>query len=170
MFNLYLGQRTQEEYFRMNKHTKNILIVLVLLVVMAMPGTALDATPTAPVYITEGNVFTDFFREPVEILVFIAFNGKSYSLTNFDSSSVAIDYDGLKARLKEDGIEIKDLMCAVHNHVGTRRKFTVRDIRFYNALKADGFKGLFLLWSSPFQRITDWRYDPINLKGENNNE
>jgi len=132
------------------------LLVFCLLVFSSLPG--MDFTNSVPAYVTHGNIFSDFFKEPVEVLVFIAITGDSYAITNYAESFVSVNYDELKNLLRENGHQIKDMMCVIHNHTGTLMKFSPRDLRFYNILRADGFRGLFLLWSSLRQRVVDMRY------------
>lgn len=131
---------------------KRILIIVFCLLI------AVPLFAQTPVYLERGNIFAKYFTEPVEKLIFIAFNGDSYALSNYTESSVSVNYDEFKELLKKDGLEIKDIMCVIHNHTGTLMKFSPRDLRFYGILKSDGFKGLFLLWSSIRQRVTDFRY------------
>ena len=128
------------------------LFLAILLLALALPNGG-----SVPVYMTRGNTFSECFKEPVELLVFIAKNGNFYSLTNFDSTSVSIVYEELEYILEKDGLTTKDLMCVVHNHITPPDKFTMKDIRFYNFLRSKGFNGWFLLWSSSRRKITDWR-------------
>ena len=133
------------------------VIVFSLLIICPLFG--VDFSNAIPVYITHGNIFADFFfKEPVEVLVFITIGGDYYVLTNYKESFVAINYDEFKNHMKQNGYTIKDVMCVIHNHTGTLMKFSSKDLRFYNTLRTDGFKGLFLLWSSWRQRVTDMRY------------
>lgn len=110
-----------------------------------------------PVYMTRGNIFSECFKDPVEKLVFIAKNGKSYVFTNYEESSVIIIYDEFQYILEKDGLTTKDLMCVIHNHITPANKFTMKDIKFYNFLRSKGFDGWFLLWSSFRRCVTDWR-------------
>ena len=128
------------------------LFIAILLLALVLPNGG-----SIPVYMTRGNTFSECFKEPVEILVFIAKNGNFYSLTNFDSSSVTIVYEELEYILEKDGLTTKDIMCVVHNHITPPDKFTKNDIRFHNFLRSKGFNGWFLLWSSSRRKITDWR-------------
>ncbi len=132
------------------------LLVFCLLIFSILLG--MNFTNSIPVYITHGNIFADFFKEPVEALVFIAITGDSYVITNYTEFSVTVNYDELKNLLRENGCQIKDVMCVIHNHTGPLMRFSPRDLHFYSILRADGFKGLFLLWSSPRHRVTDMRY------------
>lgn len=133
-----------------------IVIVFSLLIICPLFG--VDFSNSTPVYIVHGNIFENLFKEPVEVLVFITVSGDFYALTNYKEFSVAMNYDEFKKLLKKDGYAIKDIICVIHNHTGTLMKFSPKDLQFYNVLKTDGFKGLFLLWSSLRQRVTDMRY------------
>ena len=129
-----------------------LLIALLLLV------PTLSVESQTPVYLSRGNIFSEHFKDPVEKLIFIAYNGNSYVLTNFHESSVAINYDEFKFLLGRDKIEIEDIMCVIHNHTGNLVRFSNKDLQFYRILRSEGFKGWFLLWSSFRQKVTDWRY------------
>lgn len=131
---------------------RRILIVVFCLLI------AILLLAQTPVYLSRGNIFSECFKDPVEKLIFIARNGNFYALTNFHESSVAINYNEFKNRLKEEELEIKDIMCVIHNHTGNLTKFSPKDLQFYGVLKSEGFKGWFLLWSSFRQKVTDWRY------------
>lgn len=131
---------------------KRVLIIAFCLLV------AILLLAQTPVYLSRGNIFSECFKDPVEKLIFIAYNGNSYVLTNFHKSSVAINYDEFKYLLERDGIEIEDIMCVIHNHTGNLTKFSSKDLQFYRILRSKGFKGWFLLWSSFRRKVTDWRY------------
>lgn len=117
--------------------------IFILFFTLSLPN---GSSPTA--YLVRGNVFSEYFKEPVEKLVFVVYNGKSFSFTNYDELFVSIVYEEFEYKLEKDGLTTKDFMCVIHNHITPNNKFTVRDIRFFNYLKSKGFRGWFLLWSS----------------------
>lgn len=131
-------------------------IVWIGAIVLILLGLACGGHETLPLYISSGDLFASWFTEPIEKAIFIAYNGKHYAFTNQVEDFVVIPLEELTKALKKDGIEIKDLMCVIHNHVGSRPKFSLDDLRYYTYMRERGFNGWFLLWSSPRQRVTDW--------------
>lgn len=109
-----------------------------------------------PVYFSKGNLFSKCFNEPIEKVVFVAKNGNSYAFTNHMEERVVLPLDELVKTLGEDGLEIKDLMLIVHNHIGSRPRFSLADLKYHTYMREKGFNGWFLLWSSPRGKITDW--------------
>lgn len=139
---------------------RKLTIALLIVFALTIGATPLDVTVgvSIPIYMMRGNIFSECFKEPIETLILIAYNGNFYAFTNLRESSVTMIYEEFEYILEEDGLETKDLMCAIHNHTGNEPTFSIKDIQFYSFLRAEGFKGLFLLWSSPRQRVTDIRY------------
>ena len=128
--------------------------LLFLLLVLPQWTTAPDVDP-GQVYMTRGNLFAESFKEPVEIIVFIANNGEFYRITNFMSDSVSMVYDEFEDVLAKDELTTRDIIIVIHNHTGPPFKFSITDKRFYTYLKSRGFRGLFLLWSDFHQKVTD---------------
>jgi len=132
-----------------------IIAGLVFLLLVLPKWTTAPNIDSGHVYMAKGNLFTEFFKEPVEIIVFIANNGEFYKITNFMSNSVSMVYDEFEDVLAKDKLTTRDIIIVIHNHTGPPFKFTIRDKRFYAYLKHKGFDGLFLLWSDFHQKVTD---------------
>ena len=131
------------------------VIILGLFLAQGVNKGELVANNSIPVYMMRGNIFSECFKEPVEVIIFVANNGNFYRFTNFDSQSVTMTIDEFEYILEKDGLTIKDLTFVIHNHIEPPFKFTLPDKRFYSLLWHKGFRGLFLLWSSFHQKVVD---------------
>lgn len=145
----------------MRRSTRSNLIRLAWAVVLALIVFGLfyvqecGGQDVVPVYLVSDNIFADCFNEPVETIIFISNSGRFYALTNLMVESVTFIYEEFEELLKKDGLQMKDMMCIIHNHIDPSTKFTLADKKSHSFLKNKGFNGWFLLWSSLRQKVVD---------------
>ena len=131
------------------------LLVFCVLFFSSLPAKGFTEGCDVPVYMMRGNIFSQAFTEPVEVVIFIADNGNFYRFTNYMSDSVSLVMEEFEYILEKDGLTIENLIIVIHNHLIPPFKFSQKDKKFYSFLVSKGFKGLFLLWSSFHRKVMD---------------
>ena len=101
-----------------------------------------------PLYAEVGNVWAGAFTEPFESAYFLFKDGTLIRFTNHLESMIF--FPDLEEFFETYGLEIKDLLIVVHNHL-TPNRFSSADIGTYHYLKKRGFVGHFGIYY-PFSK------------------
>lgn len=125
-----------------------LALIFLLLILMFFVFNAILHPYAETVYITKGNIYKGFFKEPFETAIFIfrdsennedgdfvTFSTHHEKMINVEAWAV-VDY------LKKDGKDIKDCEKILHNH-STPMPFTPGNDKFERAIRALGFEGKF---------------------------
>jgi len=140
-------------YFHEMKFNLAIILAIICFALIAigrlfvgppLPGKEIIASPETT-YISRGNIFEGFFREPVETVLIILRDGRYYGLTSFQDNQVAIAPGLFFDWLQKNNIAVSDIYFITHNHFGIEG-FSQEDGSFYYALKNRGFKGTFAIY------------------------
>lgn len=97
----------------------------------------------------KGNIFSQLFKEPFEIIVFIFKDGTFYAFTNQEENKVSVPTMDF---FEKEKINLADVVFIIHNHFGHPR-FSSADIRIDNWLRRNGFKGYFCLYVQANDRV-----------------
>lgn len=118
---------------------KKLIAIPVILCVCLMPV-------SSQVHIKNGNnIFKECFKEIVETIIFVLWDGTVWGITTYNEGSVEVSYEVTRELLKNAGVEISDIAIVIHNHFA-RPTFSPRDLRTLECLKRDGFNGSFCLY------------------------
>jgi hypothetical protein len=96
-------------------------------------------------YISQGSIYSTFFKEPFETVVFIFPDGSFSSYSTHDDGKISASINTIVESLEKSGKRIVDCEKVVHNHF-TPIGFTEADKRTYGFLKAKGFHGVFAIY------------------------
>ena len=94
------------------------------------------------IHYSEGNIFTGFFTEPVEISYAVFYDGHIFKFTSYEDYRIDLIYGEFKALLNKKGRKVKDIAIKIHNHLpGGSWNFSDGDLKFMRAMREDGFEG-----------------------------
>lgn len=89
-----------------------------------------------------GNLYSEWFTEPFEILYIAFWDGVIRKVTNNLPHKIYADLDAL---VRESGHQYSDIMLVIHNH-WIYPKASPADKRTYITMKRKGFRGWFLIY------------------------
>jgi len=104
------------------------------------------------IYITEGNLFDNCFKEPFETVFIIMEDGKIYGFSAHLENTVGIGATFIRDFLKRKGYEISQISIIVHNH-SHMPKLSYSDITVYRELVRMGFKGSYGIYHEPSRKV-----------------
>lgn len=106
--------------------------------------------------IYEGNywdaVFGGFFREPIEIVVFIFADGTTWAYHTQESERIDINVWELDFLFKKSGVEMKEIVLVVHNHA-TPHPPSEGDRGFFRGMRQRGFRGISLVYYPALKKV-----------------
>ena len=95
----------------------------------------------------EGNIFTGAFKEPIEVMYIVFYDGCLIKFTTYHENRIDMPYETFRGIIEKKERKIEDVAIAIHNHQpGETRHFTKGDLYFLGRMRGDGFKGSFCLW------------------------
>lgn len=128
---------------------KKILCVIYLMLCIPL----LYATD---IWISLGNIFTNAFKEPFEILYLVCYDGTVFSISTRNDCVINVDAVYVRELLKRSGKAPKDVAIMMHNHFFRPTFSTVAedgDLAFLADLRRMGFKGSFCIYVTSSKKI-----------------
>lgn len=143
--------------YRNSSHTEargiTLFLILMLMVVCStLYLTDINNVNGDPVYITEGNIFRECFKEPFERIVVVMKDGNAITYTTRDEHFIGLGYGWFRQSLGGKGYEMPDIIYCIHNHLRSPF-FSQADKNFCRRMKSDGFAGIFAIYHQPTMRI-----------------
>jgi GTP-dependent phosphoenolpyruvate carboxykinase len=110
------------------------------------------------VYDAEKSILSQAFREPVETIYCVCYNGRIWSYTSLEEYRINITATDLNNAMKKNGMTLVDIAYVVHNHFGMTR-MSPGDKAFLQAMIARGFRGAFAIYSQGSKKVEVWRVE-----------
>lgn len=130
---------------------KNIIFISIILFSLAFAN--IIGVDKSDLRAYKGNFFESFFKDPIEKLVIQFIDGEYFYFTTLEEPTVDMDGWTCVAILEQNGRDIADAIIVIHNHPMGRARFSKGDINFLHTIEKYGFKGVFLLYHQPTQKI-----------------
>lgn len=103
-------------------------------------------------YVSKGNIFDGFFKEPYEACVFLMSDGAFYLFTTRNDGFVSGSVSHWSSLLKPDGYTIEDAIIIMHNHFSNPFP-SEPDKRTLTQLIMLGFDGKFGIYVTSTSKI-----------------
>ena len=108
------------------------------------------------IWISLGNIFTNAFKEPFEILYLVCYDGTVFSISTRTNDVINVDVIYVRELLQRHGKAPKDVAIMMHNHFFRPTFSTVAedgDLAFLADLRRMGFKGSFCIYMTSSKKI-----------------
>lgn len=109
------------------------------------------------VYVGKFDIFEDAFKEVIERLYLVFYDGKGLSITTRHDYGIYIDAWYIRELLRAHNRTLGDVAIMTHNHFA-RPNLSVSDWSVLKALRRMGFKGSFCIYVTSNQTMKCERY------------